>query len=82
MTIYDFVNTITDCENIVFKIFDCNSEDCVSVQTDDGVMTVEMNVDELLWSKYADYEVGGMDMWIDKNKIYIEFNIEVDEEDN
>ena len=24
----------------------------------------------------------GMDMWIDKNKIYIEFNIEVDEEDD
>lgn len=80
MTIYDFVNSITDCCNIVFTLFDCNKEDLVSVNTDDGEKT-QLNVDDLLYSEYADYEIGGTDMWIDKNQIHIEFNIEIDGED-
>ena len=81
MTIYDFVNTITDCEMIVFKIFDFNSEDCVAVLTDNGDWRAELNIDEVLSSEYSDYEVCGVDIWIDKNRIYIEFNIEIYEED-
>lgn len=80
MTIYEFVNSINDCENIVFTMFDCNKGDLISIDTDDREKT-DLNIDELLYSDYADYEIGGTDMWIDNRKIHIEFNIEVDEED-
>ena len=81
MTIYDFVNSITDCCNIVFTLFDCNTEELVSVEVDDKEKT-QLEAMDLLYSKYADYEIGGTDMWIDDgNQIHIEFNIEIDEED-
>ena len=80
MTIYEFANLITDCENIVFSIFDFNKEDLITIDTDDGEKT-NLNVDELLYSDYADYEIGGTDMWIDNGKIHIEFNIEVNEDE-
>lgn len=80
MTIYDFVNSITDAWNIVFTLFDCNSEELVSVDTDDGAKT-QLEATDLLYSEYADYEIGGTDMWIDGDNIHIEFNIEIEEED-
>ena len=80
MTIYDFVNSITDAWNIVFTLFDCNTEEFVSVDTDDGEK-IQLEASELLWSEYADYEIGGTDMWIDESQIHIEFNIEIDGED-
>jgi hypothetical protein len=80
MTIYDFINTINDCWNIVFTVFDCNKEDLVVIDTDDGEKT-QFEASELLWSNYVDYEIGGTDMWVDNGQIHIEFNIEVDEEE-
>lgn len=80
MTIYDFIDSITDAWNIIFTLFDCNTEALVIVNTDDGEK-VRLEATELLYSKYADYEIGGIDMWIDEGKIHIEFNIEIDEED-
>jgi hypothetical protein len=81
MTIYDFLNLINDCELIVFKIFDCNTENCVFVSDDEDDTREKFSIDELLDSPYADLEIGSMDMWMDKGKIYIEFNVEIDEED-
>jgi hypothetical protein len=80
MTIYDYINLINDCELIVFKIFDCNTENCVFVSDDEDDIREEFSIDELLDSPYADLEIGSMDMWMDKGQIYIEFNVEVDEE--
>ncbi len=81
MNIYDFVNMINDCENVVFKVFDCNTENCVFVSDDEDDTREEFNVDELLDSKYADLEFYSIDMWMDKGKIYLEFNVDIDEED-
>ena len=78
MTIYEFVNSINDCENIVFTMFDCNKGDLISIDTDDREKT-DLNIDELLYSDYADYEIGGTDIWIDNGKIHIEFNIDTEE---
>lgn len=81
MTIYDFVNMINDCYNVVFKIFDCNTENCVFVSDDEDDTREEFDIDELLDSKYADLEYGSVDMWTDKGKIYIEFNVDIEEDD-
>lgn len=80
MSIYDFIESINDTENIIFRLFDCNREDLVYVYTDDGEKS-QLTASELLESDYADYEIGSMDMWIDNGKIYIELNIETEEEE-
>ena len=81
MTIYEFIETVNESSDVIYTLFDCNKEDVVFMATDDAENTCEFNRDDLLWSEYADYEIGSMDMWIDKGRIHIEFNIEIEEED-
>lgn len=81
MNIYDFLEMINDAENIVFKVFDCNSENCVFVADDEDETNTEFTAEELRDSKYADLEFGSMDMWMQNGKIYIEFNVDIEEGD-
>ena len=81
MTIYDFIETVNEGSDVIYTLFDCNTEEVVSINTDESENAIEFNRDDLLYSDYADYEIGSMDMWIDKGRIHIEFNIEIDEED-
>lgn len=82
MTIYDYVDVINDTENIVFTVFDCNSDDVMEFETEDGLKK-ELNIDDLMESVAADEEICGIDMWIDNTNrvIHIEFNICYDNED-
>lgn len=80
MIIYDFIEAINDAWNIVFKLFDCETENCVFVTDDEDETRTEFTAEELLDSKYADLEYGSMDMWIADGKIYIEFNVDIDED--
>lgn len=81
MTIYDFIETVNEGSDVIYTLFDCNTEEVVSVATDESENTIELSRDDLLYSDYADYEIGSMDMWIDNGRIHIEFNIEIDEEE-
>lgn len=81
MNIYDFIQMINDTYNVVFKVFDCNTENCVFVSDDEDETGVEFTADMLLDSKYADLEFYSIDMWMDKGKIYLELNVDIDEED-
>ena len=81
MTVYDIVEAITERSDIIYTLFDCNSQDVLMVVTNESENAIELSRDDLLFSDYADYEVGGVDVWIDKGRIHIEFNIDVDEED-
>ena len=80
MTIYEFMETINDDSNVIYTLFDCNTEDVIFMATDEAENTCEFSRDDLLFSDYADYEIGSMDMWVDKGRIHIEFNIEIEEE--
>ena len=80
MTIYDFIETVNEGSDVIYTLFDCNKEDVVFMATDEAENTCEFNRDDLLYSDYADCEIGSMDMWIDKGRIHIEFNIEVEED--
>lgn len=76
MTIYDFINLLTSDDNMVFTLFDCNTEDLVYVDTGDGDKE-ELCGAELMGSEYADYDICSMDTWVeDDGRIHIEFNIE------
>lgn len=81
MTICDIVEAITEGSDVIYTLFDCNSQEVLMVATDESENAMELSRDDLLFSEYADYEVEGMDVWIDKGRVHIEFNIEVDEED-
>ena len=81
MTVYDIVEAIPEGSDVIYTLFDCNSQDVLMVVTDESENAIELSRDDLLFSDYADYEVGGMDVWIDKGRAHIEFNIDVDEED-
>ena len=81
MTIYEFIETINEGSNVIYTLFDCNREDLVSMDTDEFENATEFSRDDLLCSKYEDYEIGSVDMWIGNRAIHIEFNIEIDEED-
>ena len=81
MTIYDFFETLNDNFEMVFTLFDCNSEELVFMATEDAENTCEFNRDDLMYSEYSDYEIGSMDMWVGEDGlIHIEFNIEVEED--
>ena len=82
MTIYEFVETVNEGSDVIYTIFDCNSEELVSIVTDDGESETEFNRDDLLFSNYSDYEICSMDMWAKNGVIHIEFNIEIEEEDD
>ena len=81
MTIYEFIEAINEGSDVIYTLFDCNKEDIVFMATDEAENTCEFNRDDLLYSEYADYEIGSTDVWIDKGRIHIEFNIEIDEEE-
>ena len=81
MTIYDFIETVNEGSDVIYTLFDCNSEEVMSMDTDEEENATEFNRDDLLYSEYADYEIGSMDMWIANGRIHIEFNIEVEEEE-
>jgi hypothetical protein len=81
MTIYEFIEFINEGGDVIYTLFDCNTEDVVFMATDDAENTCEFNRDDLLYSEYADYEIGSTDVWIDKGRIHIEFNIKIDEEE-
>ena len=80
MIIYEFIESINEGSDVIYTLFDCNTEEVVSVVTDESENAIELSRDDLLWSDYADYEIGSIDMWIDKGRIHIEFNIEIEEE--
>jgi hypothetical protein len=81
MNIYDFIQMINDPYNVVFKVFDCNTENCVFVSDDEDETGIEFTADMLLDSKYADLEFYSIDMWMDKGKMYLELNVDIEEDD-
>ena len=81
MTIYEFIETVNEGSDVIYTLFDCNTEEVVSMDTDESENVTEFSRDDLLYSDYADYEIGSVDMWIGNGRIHVEFNIEVEEEE-
>ena len=81
MTIYEFLETVNEGTEMIYTLFDCNSEDVVFMATDEAENTCEFNRNDLLWSEYSDCEIGSIDMWADKGVIHVEFNIEIEEDE-
>lgn len=80
MTIYEFVE-MNNNEDVVYSLFDCNIGEVVFVATEEVENALLLSRDDLLDSDYSDYDICSVDMWIDRDEIHIEFNIEIDEEE-
>ena len=81
MTIYDFTELHNECWETTYSLFDCNKQDVIFMDTDEAENACEFSRDDLLWSDYADYEICSFDISIKDNRIHIEFNIEVEEDE-
>ncbi len=81
MNIYDFIQMINDTYNVIFTVFDCETGNRVFVSDDEDETGTEFTADMLLDSKYADLEFYSIDMWMDKGKIYLELNVDIEEDD-
>lgn len=75
ITIYDYVSGINNDDNVLFRVFDLNTEENVGT---------EMTKSDICDSEYADYDVESVDMWFDRsqNSIVIELNVEIDNDEN
>lgn len=81
MNIYDFIQMINDTWNVVFTLFDCETGNRVFVSDNEDETRTEFTSEELLDSKYADLEYHSIDMWTDNGKIYLELNVDIEEDD-
>ena len=81
ISIFEFVESINN-DNIVFTIFNCNTEELVTMKLDDGSRTTEFNKDDLLYGVYGDCNIGSTDIWVEKDgSVHIEFNVDIDEDE-
>ena len=78
ISIFEFVESINN-DDIVFTIFNCNTEELVPMRLDDGSLTTEFTRDDLSYGDYGDFSIEGTDMWVDNDgAIHIEFNVDID----
>ena len=80
MTIAEFIELMGDPCDVVFRIFDCNLESCVLIPAEDSDGKLEVTAEELLADEYSNLEICGFDMWIYNRQIYIEFNVDIEED--
>lgn len=80
MTIYEYLELLNDNHEMVFTLFDCNTENLVFMATENAENTCEFSKEDLLYSECSDYEIRSIDMWVKDNIIYVEFNVTVDED--
>lgn len=80
MTIYEYLELLNDNHEMVFTLFDCNTESLVFMATENAENTCEFSKEDLLYSECSDYEIRSIDMWVKDNIIHVEFNVTVDED--
>ena len=77
-SIFEFVESINN-DDIVFTIFNCNTEELVPMRLDDGGIATEYSRDDLMYGDYGDFNICGTDMWVGNDgAIHIEFNVDID----
>ena len=80
MTIYEYLELLNDNHEMVFALFDCNTENLVFMATENAENTCEFSKEDLLYSEYSDYDILSVDMWAKDNIIHVEFNVAIDED--
>ena len=80
MTIYEYLELLNDNHEMVFTLFDCNTENLVFMATENAENTCEFSKEDLLYSEHSDYDILSVDMWSKDNIIHVEFNVAIDED--
>lgn len=79
ISIYDYLNLLTDFSAVRVRVFDCNTEEIVYDSDENHDIHI---LDSLEEANLADLEVGSVDLYRDNRQICLEFNVEVDEDDD
>ena len=80
MTIRDLLELCNDASSIRLRIFDCNSENIVF--DSDNLDKYDDAVSEIIFSDFADYEVGSYDLYLHNGIINLEMNIDYEPEED
>lgn len=80
MSVRDMLELCNDASNVRIRIFDCNSEDIVF--DSDKLDEYDDAVSEIIFSDFADYEVGGYDLYLHNGIINLEINIDYESEED
>ena len=79
MSVRDILELCNDASNIRIRIFDCNSEEIVF--DSDNLNEYDDAVSEIIFSDFADYEVGSYDLYLHNGIINLEINIDYEPEE-
>ena len=77
-SVYWFLSMATDLSGCRVTIFDCESEEVVWDSKDSDNYDIYYEVD---CAGYGDYEVESYDLWRDGNRVHLEINISIEEDD-
>ena len=80
MSVRDLLELCTDASNIRIRIFDCNGEDIVF--DSDNLDEYDDAVSEIIFSDFAEYEVGSYDLYLHNGVINLEINIDYESEED
>lgn len=80
MTIRDLLELCNDASSIRLRIFDCNRENIVF--DSDNLDKYDDAVSEIIFSDFADYEVGSYDLYLHNGVINLEMNIDYEPEED
>lgn len=80
MSVRDMLELCNDASNVRIRIFDCNSEDIVF--DSDKLDEYDDAVSEIIFSDFADYEVGSYDLYLHNGIINLEINIDYEPEED
>ena len=80
MNVRDLLELCNDASEIRIRIYDFNSENVVF--DSDKLNEYDDAVSEIIFSDFADYEVGSYDLYLHDGKINLEINIDYEPEDD
>lgn len=79
MDVYGFLNLACSLDNVTVRLFDCRIEDIV---WDAGNHDYWNVVTEIGCTDFAYYEVLSYDLYMHDGKVFLELNIETEEEED
>lgn len=77
MTIRDYLDMYNDLSGVRIRVFDCSSENIIYDSRKDSI---EDPVLELMYGKYADEEIGSVDLYRTNGEMFLELNIDLGED--
>lgn len=77
MTIRDYLEMYNDLSGVRIRVFECSSESIIYDSRKDSPSDPAL---ELMYGKYADEEIGSVDLYRTNGEMFLELNIDLGED--